>query len=378
MHPSSILSYYPTYSILDEVLKSGNYNKMNVFIDLKNTLQSLYMEHCVINLVESSIRSKFIDTSIFASVISFLSFHKIYSVKRNIDMEFYFFFETGRSYYHENIEKGYKKSRKQDALYGLDREKREKFFEVVQKNLMLIEKACNKMPSVKIIRLPNLEADFIPYYLMRNKLVDLSDNVANITYSNDHDLYQNVGPNSYVFLKHPKMKKVLKHGSVMSTYLKFENDIPEEYYPLAMAIIGDSGDDVIGINGIGPKTASKIIEDLVQMTGGMETLYNNVFEGNDIFINTTKNPNKYIDKIIEEEQNNCKISKNLKLVSFEVLSRFFDDPPDTEMLKKKNTLISVLENEETSTYKAMRDSLNSVGVLLEDDTLENIFYSVQK
>ena len=73
MHPSSILSYYPTYSILDEVLKSGNYNKMNVFIDLKNTLQSLYMEHCVINLVESSIRSKFIDTSIFASVISFLS-----------------------------------------------------------------------------------------------------------------------------------------------------------------------------------------------------------------------------------------------------------------------------------------------------------------
>ena len=139
MHPSSIISYYPTYAILDEIVSYKNYKKINIFVDLKNAMQTLYMEHAVVNLVESSIRSKFIDTSIFTSLISFLSFHKIYSLKRNIDIDFYVFFETGQSFYHKNIDKRYKSSRKQDDLYGLDKEKRELFFEIIQKNLQLID-----------------------------------------------------------------------------------------------------------------------------------------------------------------------------------------------------------------------------------------------
>ena len=31
----SILSYYPSYSILDEILSGGNYDSVNIYMDLK-------------------------------------------------------------------------------------------------------------------------------------------------------------------------------------------------------------------------------------------------------------------------------------------------------------------------------------------------------
>ena len=82
--PQSILSYYPTYGVLDEIVSYNNYKKINIFVDLKNALQSLYLEYTVKNIVEDSLRCKFIDTSIFSSVVSFLSFHKMYSIRRNL------------------------------------------------------------------------------------------------------------------------------------------------------------------------------------------------------------------------------------------------------------------------------------------------------
>ena len=73
MHPSSLLSYYPTYQILDEIVSYGNYKKLNIFIDLKNVMQSTYMEHAIVNIIENSKNSKFMDTSVFSSLVSFLS-----------------------------------------------------------------------------------------------------------------------------------------------------------------------------------------------------------------------------------------------------------------------------------------------------------------
>ena len=75
MHPSSLLSYYPTYAILDEIASYGNYRTLNIFIDLKNAMQTTYMEHAIVNIVEASKKSNHLDTSVFSSLISFLSFH---------------------------------------------------------------------------------------------------------------------------------------------------------------------------------------------------------------------------------------------------------------------------------------------------------------
>jgi hypothetical protein len=67
---SSLLSFYPTYDLLNEVLAIKNYKNMIVYLDLKNNLQTTYMEHAVINILESSKRGRFLDSSIFSSLIS--------------------------------------------------------------------------------------------------------------------------------------------------------------------------------------------------------------------------------------------------------------------------------------------------------------------
>ena len=375
--PQSVLSYYPNYALLDEIVSYKNYKKINIFVDLKNCLQALYMEHAVNFIVESSIGSKYIDTSIFSSIISFLSFHKLYSIKRNIDINMYIFFETGDSYFHKNIEPRYKISRKNDNLYGLDREKRDKFYEVVQKNLQTIEMLCHKMPNTKVIRMKNLDADFIPYYIFRNKLVPMDNETASVVYSADHDMVQNIKEDFYVYQKHYTYKRIIGKNQAISNFLKIESKLPDEYLPLAMALDGDVGDDIPGIKGIGKGTIAKILEDIVQMVGGMDLLNQNVFNNKPIFINPALSPNKYIDKILEAEEKDKRVSKNLKLSSYELLSRYMDDPIDTEMINKKEYLMKQLETVEVIPYKSMLECLTKVGIMLDTDVLENIYYEKQ-
>lgn len=375
MNPASILSYYPNYSILDEILNDSGCNEINIFVDLRNAMQTLYMRDTIYNIVEDSLKSNFIDTSVFQSILSFLSFHKIFSIKRNIKTRFYFFFESGTSYYHKNISKRYKVSRRTDDLYGLDREKRDLFFNVVQKNLQLIESACNKFPNVKVIRMQNLEADFIPYYLLKNKLVP--ENSANIIYSNDHDLLQTIiDRKTYIFFKSINIKRIVRKDQVMESCWKVKNrKLPDELLPLSMSIIGDPGDDVIGVNGIGKSRLYDIIEEVLNLTanGDMNTLFNKVFNGEKLF-NINSHENKYINKIIEEESLSNKISNNLKLVSFELISRAIDEPINTIMIEKKKHLFEILNNDFIAPLESIREALNRSRVYLDSDYLDNIYY----
>lgn len=378
MHPSSILSYYPTYAILDEILSYSEYDTLNIYIDLKNNLQTLYMQHAIVNVVESSLKSRYIDTSIFSSIISFLSFHKMYAIRRkNLKLNFFIFFETGVSYFHTNLCRKYKLNRKIDDLYGLEKEKRDLFFKIVQKNLQLTESACNKIPDIKVIRLQNLEADFIPYYLVSRKLVDTSPNVAHVIYSNDHDMLQTINDNVYVFQKTMKgVKRIVKKGEIMKSYFKYETKFPDEYFPLAMAIVGDQGDCVDGVKGIGSKRLEEILEDVVKMTNGINNLYDNVINAKPIFIhNTEKSQNKYINMVLDRENSENLISRNLKLVSFEVLSRFLDNPSSTEILNKKKYINEILKNDDIAEYESLSRALSMNRVYLEEDALLALYYN---
>ena len=376
MSDPSILSYYPTYSILDEVLTTGKYDTLNLYFDIKNNLQSLYMQHTIVNIVEATLTSKFTDSSIFEAVMQFLSFHKIYAANRNVKINFFIFMETGRSNYHLNISKTYKISRRIDDLYGLDREKRDKFFEVVQKNLMLLEKAGNRMPNIKVIRLQGLEADFIPYYLITRGLVDTSKNVGHIVYSNDHDMLQCLNNDVYIYVKIPKIKKIVRKNEALKSYLKFTENHPDSYLPLVMAIIGDTGDNVDGIRGIGGKTVEKIIGEVVQLTGGIENLFHNVVKGKPIFnSDLTSHPNKYINTIIQKELTEKTISNNLKLVSFEILSRFIDDPISTEMIDKRKIIEKTLQENDIVEIESMRTALAGNRIYLNEDSLDNIYFN---
>ena len=376
MHPSSLLSYYPTYDLLDNIISSGGYKTLNLYIDLKNTLQTLYMEHAIVNLVESTIRARVVDSSIFASLISFLAFHKMYSIKRNVKIRYYIFFETGGSTYHQNISKKYKVSRRIDDLYGLDRDKRELFTKIVQKNLQLIESACNKMPHTNIIRLDHFEADFIPYYLTRYNFVDTTPDTAHLIYSNDHDMYQTVDDNIFIYSKSAKSRKIIKKGEAIHHLLKTDKTYPDNYFPLALSILGDTGDDVQGVKGIGGKRLADILDEVVTMVGGMDKLIENVMKRRNIFeIEGIDNQNKYISKILQEEKDSNLISKNMRLVSFEIISRIFSDPNDTETLEKRNKVTKMLTEKEIVDPEVLKSALFKSKVYLNEEDIDTIFFN---
>lgn len=374
MHPSSLLSYYPTYAILDEIASYGNYKKLTIFIDLKNTLQTTYMEHAIVNILANSKQMRFMDTSIFSSLVSFLSFHKIYGMKRGIDMEFIIFFESGQSYYHKNISKQYKISRKIDDLYGLDRADREMFWTILGNNFKLIEQACNKIPKIKVIRMSHFEADFIPYYLLSRKKVKYDGSVGYITYSNDHDLMQCAAKDSYIFSKSAKTKKIIKPGNIMSLFLKKPCDIDDIYLPLAMAIIGDPGDDVQGVKGIGPARMLEIFPQLLALTGNMWDIYKRVENNEKLFpLVPPSISNKHLKGIIDEEIKNNTISKNLKLVSFELISRAIDNPNTTEMIEKRKHIERILNEKVVYPLESMKTALTKTGVYLEEATIDFLY-----
>lgn len=374
MHPSSLLSYYPTYSILDEILSKNNYKGITIYIDLKNNLQSVYMEHAIVNILEQSKKAKKVDTSIFSSLVSFLSFHKIYGMKRGVDVNFIIFFESGHSIYHKNISKKYKISRRIDDLYGLDRKDKDLFFQILHANFQLIEKAFNKIPNTKVIRMNKLEADFIPYYLLSREIVKYNDTQAHIIYSNDHDLWQCATEHAYIFSKAGKTKKIVKQGDVMSHMLKKKSTIPDIFLPLAMAVIGDSGDDVEGIKGIGPSRFATLFPKLIELTGNMGEIYDKVQKGKPLFDPVpTSFKNKYLKSVVEAELNNKIISNNLKLVSFELISREVDNPSSIEMSNRRKQILDTIENNDSTSLDSMKKALAMSGVYLEESSLDFLY-----
>jgi len=374
LHPSSLLSYYPTYAILDEIAALGNYKNLTIFIDLKNCLQTTYMEHAIVNIIESSKNSKYMDTSIFSSMVSFLSFHKIWGMKRGVNVEFIIFFETGHSSYHKNISRKYKISRKIDDLYGLPRQDREMFYNVLQANFQLIENAFNKMPKIKVIKLPRLEADFIPYYLVSRKKVPYDGSVGYITYSNDHDLWQCAADHSYIFSKSAHSKKIIKSGNIMSMFLKKPVDIPDVYLPLAMSIIGDQGDDVDGIPNIGPARFIQIFDQFVSMTGDIWDIYKKVENNQDLFNTIPPSfANKYLKSAVQHELDNKRISNNLKLVSFELLSRALDNPSSTSMIDKRDLIEKAVNTSNDYPLDSMKMALEKAGVFLEESSIDFLY-----
>ena len=374
MHPSSLLSYYPTYAILDEIVSYGNYKKLNVFIDLKNTLQTTYMEHAIVNIIAASKGSKYLDTSVFSSLIAFLSFHKIYGIKRGVDTNFIIFFEKGQSYYHKNISKTYKISRKIDDLYGLDRPDRDLFYKVLHANFQLIEKACHRMPNLWTVCLPNLEADFVPYYLLNQGIIPKEEKTGNVIYSNDHDLWQCLKDDVYIFSKSAKVKKILKAGNNMKMLLKRDTDIDDKYLTLAMSIIGDQGDDVDGVKGVGPARFLDIFDQLIAMTGNIEQIHDKVELNKDLFDFIPPSiSNKHLNNIVQDEINNKTVSNNLKLVSFELISRALNNPSTTDMISKRKLIEKQFSEKQVASVDAMKEALERNGVFLEESSIDFLY-----
>ena len=109
------------------------------------------------------------------------------------------------------------------------------------------------------------------------------------------------------------------------------------------------------------------------MIGSMENLYKNVMNDEPIFDSTGIAKNKYISRILKAEEQDKQISKNLKLVSFELISRYFEDPDTTEMLKRQKEFMRALKEDNIVPFEKMNNVLESHNVDFLDDDLKMLY-----
>jgi 5'-3' exonuclease len=142
-----------------------------------------------------------------------------------------------------------------------------------------------------------------------------------------------------------------------------------------MSVIGDSGDDVVGVKGIGPVGFIQVFDQLVALTGNMDSIYNKVENRKDLIDPIPQNiVNKKLKTIVDAEIKNKTISKNLKLVSFELLSRALDNPNTTDMIDKRKIIEKqFLAEREVFPLESMKKALEKNGVFLQESSIDFLY-----
>ena len=110
--------------------------------------------------------------------------------------------------------------------------------------------------------------------------------------SSDKDLMQLIDDDKNIFMYDTMKNKILHEEDVMNKFSVKPKQVPD-----IQALIGDTSDNIPGVNGIGPKTA----KELINRFGSLENLYSNL----------VKLKNRKLYSILINNKNNAFISKQL-------------------------------------------------------------------
>jgi len=152
--------------------------------------------------------------------------------------------DQGGSLYRREIFPDYKGNRKE--LYKDDtaeeKEVTRQFFDEYERAI----EACDG--RFELLRFPGVEADDIAAYIVTNRVRYGIEQIWLISSDRDWDLLvdENVSRFSTVTRKE-------------QTVLTWDNPVPREDYLTYKCLIGDKGDNVPGVDGVGPKRAASII-----------------------------------------------------------------------------------------------------------------------
>lgn len=148
-------------------------------------------------------------------------------------------FDFGKSYYRMNLHDTYKGNRKK-AETEEEIERAEKFFAVL-----------NRLPDEldeEVLKFRGIEADDTIAYITQN-LSDRYDHTWIV--SSDKDIIQLVDDNISIF-------NIFSRKEITKQYLQEELQITPSEFMLSRIIEGDKGDNIVGIEGIGPKRAQAL------------------------------------------------------------------------------------------------------------------------
>lgn len=168
--------------------------------------------------------------------------------------------DWGSSTYRKEINPDYKQNRKDKFAEQTEEERMafEAFFEEFEATLELLAEE-----GYPVLRYKGVEADDIAAHLVKEKDKYGFEFIWMISSDRDWDLLiqDNVSRFSYVTRKEVTINNWSEHYEVS----------PEEYISFK-CLTGDKGDNVPGINGIGPKRAQQLISEY----GDAMTIYDNV------------------------------------------------------------------------------------------------------
>lgn len=145
---------------------------------------------------------------------------------------------------------------------------------------------CLKVPNIET---NTCEADDIIASIVN----DYSSKYQIIISSADKDFYQLISPNVSVYTYRGKLSTINTDASIQAKY-----GFNAKYFATYKCLCGDSADNIKGVSGIGPKTASKLIQTYGDLFNILECAKNNTDK---LSVNITQNSQKLLNnyKIIE-------------------------------------------------------------------------------
>jgi DNA polymerase-1 len=178
--------------------------------------------------------------------------------------------DQGSSSYRKNLYPNYKQNRKEKFEQQTEQEKLEfeLFFEDFTGALELVEK------HYTLLRFSGVEADDIAAYIVNKKQHLKIDNIWLISSDKDWDLLIKPGVNRFSYITRKEIT-----WDNWNNYYSFK---PEQYISIK-CLMGDNGDNIIGVNGVGIKRAQQLVE---KYGTTWDIIYNIPLEGHYKYIQT--------------------------------------------------------------------------------------------
>ena len=265
-----IISCYPKYNELDTlIINYGKAKRLNLFLDLKNSLGLLYVKNFAENMMGITENTDKPNSMVFISWLDWISYHYRYFMQKGIDFNIYTFADVGEYQYHKSIYKEYKSKRSiTKKRTTSDICENDDLHKVVLKNIETIMKATRKFYHTYGTYLSFCESDFVPEYFIKNRYS--SEDNLNIIYSSDRDMIQTLKyHNTVLFMRKSNgTKEYLNYNTWINNifdddkHRELFKDIPVENYIYLKSIMGDLGDDISGIGGMGPIKAAAFIDSM--------------------------------------------------------------------------------------------------------------------
>ena len=222
------------------------------------------------------------------------------------------FDKAGKTFRHEEY-KEYKATRKETP-------------DELKMQIPVIKKII-KLFGIKVLEKEGFEADDIIATLAK-KAKEKGYTVYVIT--PDKDMMQLVSENIFVF--NPVSEKLFDKEAVKEKYGVY----PEQFIDY-LAIVGDSVDNIHGVKGVGPKTASKLLNEYESIEGIFENLDNLKEKVKNAFLEAKENlkTNRFLIKLDDNTPLDTKIEElEKKQTNWEELIKEFENLGFKSLLKE--------------------------------------------